>query len=169
MNGEKEEMVDLIDENDNVIGVTTRAEQMKKNLAKRMSRVIVRNEKGEYVIHKRAATIAWPNAWDVGATETVIAGESYEHAAQRGLKEELGIAAAVKFIGKLSFEKEDVKRHCELFECYVNDEKIIPDPKEVSEFKWMSEESLRSIVNNKEEGWMDAVFVVLPYYWKHER
>ena len=92
------EYVDIVDENDKAVGKATREESNEKNLRRRGSMVLVFNKKNEILIHKRASEeLEFPGLWDFGSAETLISGESYESAAIRGLKEELGITGISNF------------------------------------------------------------------------
>ena len=54
--------------------------------------VIIFNSRGEMLIQQRQPTKkAWPNMWDVSIGGGVVAGEKPNEAAERELKEELGI------------------------------------------------------------------------------
>ena len=54
--------------------------------------VCVFNKKGELLIQKRQITKSgWPDLWDLSVGGHVIAGETSQQAAERELKEELGI------------------------------------------------------------------------------
>jgi 8-oxo-dGTP pyrophosphatase MutT (NUDIX family) len=91
-----EEILDLVDENDTVLGTIERSrydEMVKNNLGYlRSVDLLLRNSKGEYWIPTRTATkkIA-PNGLDYSMGGHVGAGESYIEAALREIKEELNL------------------------------------------------------------------------------
>ncbi len=95
-----EEIVDLINEKDEVIGRATRSEVKRKRLLYRCAGIYVKM-KGKIVIEKRSARKELrPSNWSL-VEETVKSGESFEQAAVRGVKEELGLETkSLKFIGK---------------------------------------------------------------------
>jgi 8-oxo-dGTP pyrophosphatase MutT (NUDIX family) len=63
------------------------------NLIHRACYILVFNSRGELFVHQRTDTKdVYPGFFDLAAGGVVLAGESYDAAAQRELAEELGIA-----------------------------------------------------------------------------
>jgi isopentenyldiphosphate isomerase len=90
------EMVDVVDEQDCVVGQASRAEVRQHHLRHRAAYVLVFNGRGQLFVHRRTASKdVYPDHYDVAAGGVVGAGESYDEAARRELAEELGIADAV--------------------------------------------------------------------------
>jgi len=86
------EELDLVDEEDRVIGRAARPEVRARNLLHRGVAVLCRNARGEIYVHRRTAIKdVFPGLYDMFAGGVVAAGESYEAAARRELQEELGI------------------------------------------------------------------------------
>lgn len=93
---ELDEILEIVDENNNVIGKATRLDCYIKGLRHRAVNVFLFNSKGEIFLQKRAAKKRFPNFWDLSCSEHVKPGESFEDAAKRGVKEELGANVAVE-------------------------------------------------------------------------
>lgn len=87
------EIFDVVDEDDNVIGKTTRSEANKnKNLIHRSIGVAVFNKKGEMFLQQRSATKDTdPGKWTISCSGHVNSGDSYENTAKREMEEELGL------------------------------------------------------------------------------
>lgn len=85
-----EEMLDIIDKDDNVVGKAEFKEAHAKSLMHRFVRVLVENSNGEFILSKRAINIPDAGMLD-SAGGHVSSGENYEEAAIRELKEEYGI------------------------------------------------------------------------------
>jgi 16S rRNA (adenine1518-N6/adenine1519-N6)-dimethyltransferase len=84
--------ITVVDENDVVDGALDLFDAIRKGCIRRVVRVLVFNDKGEILIQRRGAAVLSPLKLDQSAAGHVDAGESYEVAAARELKEELAIA-----------------------------------------------------------------------------
>ncbi len=90
--GGGEEMTDLVDEDDRVIGRAPRSEVRRRNLLHRGVGVLCRNSAGDVYVHRRTdSKDVFPGMYDAFAGGMVASGESYEAAARRELAEELGV------------------------------------------------------------------------------
>jgi 16S rRNA (adenine1518-N6/adenine1519-N6)-dimethyltransferase len=92
----------VVDENDRVVGEAPRREVHGNNLRHRAVHVLIFNRRGELFLQKRSR---WkdrhPLLWDSSAAGHVEAGEDYDAAAVRELKEELGVTAELTRVVKL--------------------------------------------------------------------
>ncbi len=87
-----DELVDVVDAQDRVERVVTRAEMRRDRLRHRCTFVVVRSSHGEVLVHRRADTKdLWPGRWDLACGGVVTSGEDWEPAARRELAEELGV------------------------------------------------------------------------------
>ena len=94
-------MRDVVNEQDQIVGVADKEEIARQRLICRVAFVMLANSRGELLLHQRAATKkAYPLYWSGAAAGHLISGESYQVAAARELKEELGIEAPLRFVGK---------------------------------------------------------------------
>ncbi len=98
-----DEIFDVVDEDDQVIGQDTRAAVHAKELKHRAVHVLVFNKKKELFLQKRSRLKdVHPGAWDSSAAGHLDAGEDYESCVVRELKEELAIEdAKIQFVVKL--------------------------------------------------------------------
>jgi 16S rRNA (adenine1518-N6/adenine1519-N6)-dimethyltransferase len=93
----------LVDAEDRVIGDAARAEVHANNLRHRAVHIFLFNKAGELFLQKRSARKdRHPLVWDSSAAGHVDVGESYEESAARELREELGVAADLQPVAKLS-------------------------------------------------------------------
>ncbi len=87
----QEDIFDIVDENDQVVGQATRSEAHAKKLRHRAVHVLIFNAEGEVFLQKRSQNKdTWPGAWDSSCSGHVDSGEDYLTAAHRELEEELG-------------------------------------------------------------------------------
>jgi len=90
----KEEIIQVVDENNREIAAVSRRLMRQQNLIHRACYILVFNKAGELFIQRRTgAKDIYPGYWDVAAGGVVQAGEGYEDSAKRELREELGICA----------------------------------------------------------------------------
>ncbi len=90
-------MQDIIDKNDNVIGTKPRADVQPGELI-RFVHVYIFDDKNNLVLQQRGEGRMRPNLLCASAGGHVDAGEGYETAAHRELKEELGIETELEFV-----------------------------------------------------------------------
>lgn len=89
----QEDIFDIVDENDTVVGQAPRSEAHAKKLRHRAVHVLIFNPQGEVFMQKRSSSKdRWPGAWDSSCSGHVDSGEDYLTAAHRELQEELGYA-----------------------------------------------------------------------------
>ncbi len=86
-----EELFDVVDENNNVVGKATRGEVHTKGLWHRAIHVLILNSKKEILLQKRSMTKELYKGYWIDTAGHVDSGESYEETAKREMKEEIGI------------------------------------------------------------------------------
>ena len=87
-----EEIFDVVDERDEVIGRAPRSEVHARGLLHRAVHVLVFNSRGEIFLQKRSMKKdRQPGVWDSSCSGHVDSGENYDETAIRELHEELGL------------------------------------------------------------------------------
>ncbi len=95
------EMMDVVDDNDVVVGKASQKEVYEKFLTHRITHVLVFNRKGEMALQLRSKAKSFmPGFWSTTAGGHVQQGETYEQAALREMKEEIGIEPNLSFLSK---------------------------------------------------------------------
>ncbi len=90
-----EEIFDIVNDHDEVIGRQTRHEVHRLGLKHRAVHVLLFNSRGDVFLQKRSMTKdRQPGLWDSSASGHVDAGEDYNACAVRELDEELGLRAS---------------------------------------------------------------------------
>ncbi|KAA6216833.1 NUDIX hydrolase [Streptomyces filamentosus] len=88
-----EEVLDVVDEQDRVVGRAPRGEVYARGLIHRCVFVRVRDAEGRTFVHRRTPDkLVFPSMYDLFVGGVVGAGESYEDAALREAEEELGVS-----------------------------------------------------------------------------
>ncbi|MGX2998108.1 NUDIX hydrolase [Streptomyces sp. JNUCC 64] len=90
--GSADEILDVVDERDRVVGRAPRGEVYARGLTHRCVFVFVRDPEDRVFVHRRTATkLAFPSLHDMFVGGVVGAGEDYASAALREAEEELGV------------------------------------------------------------------------------
>jgi len=149
------ELIDLVDESDNIIGKELKSECHKKGLWHRGVSIFVLNKKGKLLVQKRSANVPCPNLFCSSASGHLQKGESYEMGAKRELKEELGIECNLKFIGKLILDVvypngEIDKEHYALYSC-VYDGRFNIQKEELSSVKFFPIDKIKEMIERNED------------------
>lgn len=87
-----EEIFDVVNDLDEVIGRAPRSEVHRRKLKHRAVHVLVFNARGELFLQKRSMLKdCFPGAWDSSASGHLDSGEAYDVCAVREVHEELGV------------------------------------------------------------------------------
>ncbi|MFC5215888.1 NUDIX hydrolase [Streptomyces coerulescens] len=88
-----DEILDIVDENDRVVGRSPRGEAYAKGLRHRCVFIEARDAENRLFVHRRTPTkLVFPSQYDMFVGGVVGAGESYDDAALREAEEELGVS-----------------------------------------------------------------------------
>ncbi|GAB7034512.1 NUDIX domain-containing protein [Streptomyces sp. NPDC021749] len=87
-----DEVLDIVDENDQVVGQAPRGESYARRMRTRAAFVLVRDAEDRIFVHRRTPEkLVFPAHYDMFVGGVVGAGESYDQAALREAEEELGV------------------------------------------------------------------------------
>ena len=138
-----DEVFDVVDENDRVIGQATRAEVHAKKLFHRAVHILVFDTAGRVLLQKRSmAKDTCPGLFSTSCAGHVDAGERYENAAARELREELGIDVPENFFRenvpllRLPPRAETGREHTAVYGIGNFSGTLSPNPAEIDSVKW---------------------------------
>ncbi len=95
MTSANDEPVDVVDEDDRVVGVVARAEMRVNNLPHRTAYVLCRNSAGDVFVHRRTRTKdVYPGMYDAFFGGVAASGEPIKQTARREFAEEAGVGDA---------------------------------------------------------------------------
>lgn len=143
-----EEQVILVDKNDTPIGKMGKLEVHQKGLLHRAISIFIFNSKGEMLIQKRALhKYHTPGLWSNTACSHPRNNEIVKRAAERRLKEEMGITCdlffSFSFMYKAKFESGLIENELDHVYIGFSDEKPMANPTEVCDFRYISEKDLK--------------------------
>ena len=143
------EIYDVVDEDDKVIGKTTRQEIHDKRLIHRSVMFFIFDKKGRIFVTQRTKNKEfYKEYWSIVLGGHINSGETYEEAAIRECKEETGIESKPVFMRffkqRIPEEKENVK----VFAFYTDKIPKI-DPFEIKQGKFMTMKELENKLKNE--------------------
>ncbi|MEV5611003.1 NUDIX domain-containing protein [Streptomyces sp. NPDC052225] len=143
------ECVERVDDHDEVLSVVTRADAIRHHWLHRIATITCRDPQGRYLVHRRPATASrFPGHYNWMLGGAVEVSESYEQAAARELKEELGVEAAPRFIFKYRCEGAISPYWLALHEAVVTTP-LTPDPTEIAWHAWLTPAELTHLVQHE--------------------
>ena len=160
MHSTDDEILEIVDSDDRVIGRATRGEIHHKNLMHRAVHIFVFNFDGEIYVQRRSALKDRHSLkLDSSAAGHVDPGESYEQTASRELQEELGITAQVEQVLRVRACEQTDNEHVMLFQVET-DLAPVPSPEEVQWGGFMAPEKLSSLMKENPDDFVPA-FILL--------
>jgi len=116
MHSTDNEILEIVDSDDNVIGTANRAELHRLGLMHRAVHIFVFNEAGEIYVQRRSeAKDRHPGKFDSSAAGHVDPGESYHETAMRELREEIGISGSLEKVLRVQASEITDHEHVALF------------------------------------------------------
>ena len=145
-----QEIYDVVDADDRVIGQATRREIHEKGLLHRSVHILVFNPEGKLFLQKRSLDKDEnPGYWDTSSAGHVDSGEDYLSSAHRELMEELGICGSLQAIMRFAASPETFWEHVRVYKC-VTDQTIQINPEEISEGRFMTLKEIENAFKNNE-------------------
>ncbi|MDI6734558.1 MAG: NUDIX domain-containing protein [Patescibacteria group bacterium] len=159
------ESIDVLDKNGNLVGLTKSRDEIHRDGDwHRAVNIWIKNNHGDVLVQKRSAMIdLFKNRWDVSLTGHVRAGEKNTDAAQRELKEELGIetdARELQFIDTIKSKlKDGVLRDNQFCDIYllcgdINFKKVKKQKEEVAQTKSVPLAKLETFIQKNSDNFV---------------
>ncbi len=148
----------LVDKNGNFVGYKEKYETHKIPVAlhSAISNVIFSNDRREMLITKRAFNKpTWPGFWSNTVCTHPLPDESYFSTATRRLQEEVGFVVPLKetlrFIYSADYDSVWGEHEYDVVFVGKYDGDVNPNPKEISDYKWVKiDELLEDVENNSD-------------------
>lgn len=167
-----EEKVVLVSEKDEILGVMDKMQAHENGILHRAFSVFLFNDKGEMLLQKRAADkYHSPNQWTNAVCSHPRMGETYMEAAQRRLKEELGIETPLTYRFNFLY-KADVGQNLwehELDHVFTGnfEGEFKLNEEEVSEVRYISIDELDKEMSANPENFTEWFKIILKEYKQH--
>jgi isopentenyl-diphosphate Delta-isomerase len=161
-----EEIFDVVDERDEVIGRNTRSEVHRLGLRHRAVHVLVFNGQGDLFLQKRSMLKdRQAGLWDSSASGHLDAGEEYDACAVRELGEEIGLMGAQpERLFKLPASVETDQEHVWVYRC-VAEGPFVLHPEEIERGGWFNPGEVTRWVEERPEEFASGFRMI----WKRVR
>jgi isopentenyldiphosphate isomerase len=161
-----EEIFDLVNERDEVIGQAPRKEVHARGLWHRAIHVLVFNSRGEVFLQKRSLKkdIA-AGKWDSSSSGHLDTGEDYDACAVRELREELGLKLAQppQRLFKIEACQETGWEFCWIYRG-ASDGPFTLHPEEIETGDWFTPEAVSKWVAEKPQDFASAFLLIWKLY-----
>ena len=159
-----EEIFDVVDDLDQVIGRQTRREVHRLGLKHRAVHVLVFNAGGQSFLQKRSMVKErQPGLWDSSASGHLDCGEDYDACAVRELREEIGLAlgSPPQRLFKLSASQETDQEHVWVYRCQAEGPFTL-HPDEIERGGWFEPAAVTRWMSERPQDFATALLLI----WK---
>ena len=157
-----EEIFDVVNERDEVVGRQPRSEVHRLGLMHRAAHVLVFNAAGQVFLQKRSLKKdRQPGVWDSSASGHVDAGEDYDACAVRELREEIGLEmpAVPQRLFKLDASPETDQEHVWVYRCEAEGPFRL-DSEEIERGGWFAGEEVTRWMAQRPEDFASALLTI---------
>lgn len=163
-----EEIFDVVNERDEVVGRQTRREVHRLGLMHRAVHVLVFNAAGRIFLQKRSMKKdRQPGVWDSSASGHVDSGEDYDACALRELGEELGLQLKTppERLFKLSASPETDQEHVWVYRCAAEGPFVL-HPDEIERGDWFGRDEVTRWMAERPAEFATALLVIWKKYFE---
>jgi 8-oxo-dGTP pyrophosphatase MutT (NUDIX family) len=138
-----DELLDVVDEHDRVVGTAQRGEVYRRRLRHRCVFILCRDAQDRVFVHRRAAAKMFsPSMYDMFVGGVVGSGETYAEAAVREAEEELGVSGVrPQPLFKFLFDMQGMSWWCQVYEARWAGP-VAPQVEEIEWHAFMTEEEI---------------------------
>jgi isopentenyl-diphosphate delta-isomerase type 1 len=157
-----EEIFDVVNESDEVIGQAPRSEVHRRKLHHRAVHVLVFNTRGELFLQKRSMKKdCYPGAWDSSASGHLDRGEDYDVCAVREVREELGVQlpAVPRRLFKIDSCAETGQEFVWIYQCQ-HEGPFDLHPEEIERGAWFKPAEISRWMEEKPDEFASALILI---------
>jgi isopentenyl-diphosphate delta-isomerase type 1 len=159
-----DEIFDVVNERDEVIGRQSRREVHRLGLMHRAVHVLVFNSQGQVFLQKRSMSKdRQPGLWDSSSSGHVDSGEDYDACAVRELREEIGLRVdqTPQRLFKLAAGPETDKEHVWVYRCQAEGPFEL-NPEEIERGGWFAPAEVNRWMAERPDEFASALLVIWP-------
>ncbi|NND91133.1 MAG: NUDIX domain-containing protein [Granulosicoccus sp.] len=159
------EWLDIVDENDEVVGRAPRWKIHKENLLHRSTHIALFNSQGQVFVQLRS--LRKDNdagLWDTSAAGHVDSGESYLACAVRELFEELGVRVGEDELVRAGCLQPEARNGFEFTKVYtvVSDQALVLQADEIDDGRWLGAAELDHWIARQQHVFTEAFQTIWP-------
>ena len=157
-----EEVFDVVDERDEVVGQAPRSEVHRRGLRHRAVHVLVFDRQGRIFLQKRSMKKdCFPGTWDSSASGHLDRGEAYDACAEREVREEIGVRLEhpPERLFKLDACRETGEEFCWVYRT-IHDGPFTLHPDEIERGDWFEVERVTRWVEERPADFASAFVVI---------
>jgi isopentenyl-diphosphate delta-isomerase len=155
-----DELFDIVDESDRVIGQAPRREVHARGLSHRATHILVHDHTGRIFLQRRSKSKdTFPDCWDSSCSGHVDAAEDYQTAARRELGEELGwhdTSLPLRPLVRLPTSPITGHEFIEVYTTGPIDGPFTLHPEEISEGRWFTPQEIIAWIEREPEAFASA-------------
>jgi isopentenyldiphosphate isomerase len=155
------EIFDVVNERDEVVGQATRREVHARGLLHRAVHVLVFDRAGRIFLQKRSMKKDMsPGLWDSSCSGHLDSGEDYDHAAGRELGEEIGVhgASPARWF-RIEACAETAQEFCWIYRLR-HDGPFVLHPDEIEAGEWIAPVALTNAIAARPENYCSALKLI---------
>ncbi len=162
-----EEIFDVVDEEDRVVGQAPRSVVHAQGLLHRAANIFVFDSEGRMLLQKRSASKdEYPLCYTSSASGHLNAGETYDEAAPRELEEELGLRSPLTMVAKFNGGPHSANEHTVLYKT-VTDEAPTLHPEEIESAAFFDLDQIAEMIRTTPEQFTPPFRLLFQWYRLH--
>ena len=159
-----EEIFDVVDEEDRVIGRAARSDVHARGLLHRAVNIFVFDDEGRLLLQLRSpAKDEFPSRYTSSASGHLAAGEDYDTAAARELEEELGLSTPLTYVGKLPASPQTANEHSALYTTHAAGD-LQHDPEEITRVEFLEPAQIARMIEQTPERFAPPFVALFQWY-----
>ncbi len=161
------EIMDIVNENDEIVGSASKKEIYEKRLLHRIVHIFIFNDRNEMALQLQGKNKKFcPLHWNTAAAGHPRSGESHEEAALRELEEEIGIRTDIDLKFKDIYEYKDrqgLKKILITFKGNHNGPFTV-NPLEVEKAEFFTMDKIQKMIGNGEKFHPELLFLLRKHF-----
>jgi isopentenyl-diphosphate Delta-isomerase len=157
-------LIDRVDDANRPVGRVRRADVFQARANFRTVHVLVFNSHGDLLLQQLAPSRERnPCKWGSSVAGYIHAGESYSHAAERRLAEELGLHTALSEVGITPMHDEGVTKFVGVYTT-VSDNPRVADPEHIEAIRFRPLSEIEQDISSHPNSYTETLRHVLDYW-----